>query len=290
MPTFKKAFTLIELLVVIAIIAILAAILFPVFAQARESARTISCVSNEKQISLGLLMYVQDYDEHFPMLLNTAALGGTPDNTNGLWGKRDPDGGGYTYNYTGWDKMISPYVKERGIFHCPDGFGPGNDWSNPGKTNSCWTGTLNYAMNGRLAGHSWAAWESSTKLSSIQWPASAILICEDGGQTSTGATSADNNTDGSGEWGWSGDQKAALFADAGSSAIPGPRVRHKGGSNYAFTDGHAKWLTGTQMGMLTIGTTTINGVVLPGTATDASVLAALDYTGNRPTFHINPSN
>jgi len=59
----KKAFTLIELLVVIAIIAILAAILFPVFAQAREKARAISCFSNTKQIGIGMLMYAQDYDE-----------------------------------------------------------------------------------------------------------------------------------------------------------------------------------------------------------------------------------
>jgi len=290
MPTFKKAFTLIELLVVIAIIAILAAILFPVFAQARESARTISCLSNEKEISLAILMYVQDYDEHMPMWLNTAALGGTADVTNPLWGKTDPDGGGYTYNYTGWDKMVAPYIKNRGIFHCPDTFGPGNDWSNPGKTNSCWTGTLNYAINGRLAGHSWNAWESSTKLASIQWPATAILICEDGGQTSTGATSADNNNDGSGEWGWSGDQKAALFSDAGSNAVPGPRVHHKGGSNYGFTDGHAKWYSGQAMGIIDVGTTNINGQLLPGTATDASVLHVLDYSGNHATFHINPGN
>jgi len=64
----KKGFTLIELLVVIAIIAILAAILFPVFAQAREKARAISCTSNLKQIGLGLLQYTQDNDEQFPML------------------------------------------------------------------------------------------------------------------------------------------------------------------------------------------------------------------------------
>ena len=65
----KKAFTLIELLVVIAIIAILAAILFPVFAQAREKARQTSCLSNLKQIGLGLMMYTQDYDETYPMNL-----------------------------------------------------------------------------------------------------------------------------------------------------------------------------------------------------------------------------
>src|SRR5258708_39121811 len=66
----KRAFTLIELLVVIAIIAILAAILFPVFAQARASARAISCLSNTKQFSLGVLMYLQDYDEMIPRLDN----------------------------------------------------------------------------------------------------------------------------------------------------------------------------------------------------------------------------
>ncbi|HEY3298451.1 MAG TPA: prepilin-type N-terminal cleavage/methylation domain-containing protein, partial [Armatimonadota bacterium] len=63
----NSGFTLIELLVVIAIIAILAAILFPVFAQAREKARSASCLSNEKQIGLGLMMYMQDYDETYPM-------------------------------------------------------------------------------------------------------------------------------------------------------------------------------------------------------------------------------
>src|SRR5499427_72348 len=62
---FHRGFTLIELLVVIAIIAILAAILFPVFAQAREAARKTSCLSNVKQLSLGILMYSQDYDEHW---------------------------------------------------------------------------------------------------------------------------------------------------------------------------------------------------------------------------------
>ncbi len=63
---FRRGFTLIELLVVIAIIAILAAILFPVFARAREQARKVICISNNKQISLGLFMYTQDYNETFP--------------------------------------------------------------------------------------------------------------------------------------------------------------------------------------------------------------------------------
>src|SRR5258706_2712968 len=71
----RKAFTLIELLVVIAIIAILAAILFPVFAQARESARTISCASNVRQIDVAILMYVQDNDERFPLFYYSPSNG-----------------------------------------------------------------------------------------------------------------------------------------------------------------------------------------------------------------------
>jgi prepilin-type N-terminal cleavage/methylation domain-containing protein/prepilin-type processing-associated H-X9-DG protein len=295
MPTFKKAFTLIELLVVIAIIAILAAILFPVFAQARESARTISCLSNEKEISLAILMYVQDYDERMPAWFSTAINASqNADTSNPLYGKTDPDGGGYLYQYTGWDKMVAPYIKNRAIFHCPDTFGPGNDWSNPGKNNSCWTGTLNYAINGRIAGKAGNSWGVPAKLASIQWPASAILLSEDGGQSSTGACRADSNNDnatGNGEWGWTGDQKQALFYDAGSGAVPGPLAHHKGGSNYAFTDGHAKWYGAGSMGLINTGTTTSsNGVVVPGTATDASVLAALDYSGTKPTYHINPGN
>src|SRR5258706_11655059 len=78
----RKGFTLIELLVVIAIIAILAAILFPVFAQARESARKISCLSNVKQLALGCLMYSQDYDEAYAM---SAQLDGDPV-TGNWWG------------------------------------------------------------------------------------------------------------------------------------------------------------------------------------------------------------
>src|SRR3979411_2574127 len=76
----RAGFTLIELLVVIAIIAILAAILFPVFSQAREKARRASCTSNLKQISRGLLQYLQDYDERFPATVTERqAPGGTPD-------------------------------------------------------------------------------------------------------------------------------------------------------------------------------------------------------------------
>src|SRR5579871_6641382 len=102
----KRAFTLIELLVVIAIIAILAAILFPVFAQAREKARATSCLSNMKQISLGVLMYVQDYDENFP-LANFYDLNTYPS---------------YDANAYEWSsqRCIGPYIKNGDIFRCPD--------------------------------------------------------------------------------------------------------------------------------------------------------------------------
>ncbi len=104
MSSAKRAFTLIELLVVIAIIAILAAILFPIFAQAREKARAISCLSNTKQLGLGLMMYVQDYDETYPWAFfwNTS----TNFNHDGyLWSSQ---------------RCIQPYIKNKDIYKCPD--------------------------------------------------------------------------------------------------------------------------------------------------------------------------
>src|SRR5215472_10879429 len=105
-PCKKRGFTLIELLVVIAIIAILAAILFPVFAQAREKARQTSCLSNEKQLALAIMMYVQDYDEHFPIyeypFLN--ALNDPP---------FDPPVIDAT---VGWNEEIYPYIKNVQLF------------------------------------------------------------------------------------------------------------------------------------------------------------------------------
>ena len=110
-PGAVLGFTLIELLVVIAIIAILAAILFPVFAKAREKARQIACLSNEKQISLGLLQYTQDYDEYVPYMFY---------GSNGA--ASDPATGKYK-----WMDAIYPYVKSEAIFSCPDATYPYTD-------------------------------------------------------------------------------------------------------------------------------------------------------------------
>ena len=100
--TLQTGFTLIELLVVIAIIAILAAILFPVFAQAREKARQISCVSNLKQLGLGFMQYVQDNDETFASVYD-----GQSNQVS-------------SSDLRFWPYAISPYVKSAGVYHCPD--------------------------------------------------------------------------------------------------------------------------------------------------------------------------
>jgi len=107
MSKTRKGFTLIELLVVIAIIAILAAILFPVFAQAREKARAISCLSNMKQLGLGLYQYTQDYDEQ--LIKNYYSFPADP--ANG-WGSN----GLVYYN---WRHACQPYIKNIGIMACP---------------------------------------------------------------------------------------------------------------------------------------------------------------------------
>jgi len=287
MPKIKKAFTLIELLVVIAIIAILAAILFPVFAQAREKARAISCLSNEKEICLAILMYVQDYDERMPTWSYWVNNNPDADTGNALYGQTDPNGGGYKYHYNGWDNLVGPYVKNRGIFHCPDEFGPGPDYNNTGADNSGITGTLNYAINGRLSGHSWNGWHQTAKLSAIQWPATAILISEDCAYSSTAGVRADNNNDGSGEWGWTGDQKQALVIQAYTNAQPGPLAMHNGGSNYGFTDGHAKWFSGTAMGLLP--NTMLYPVPTAGVQ-EREVDKILDHSGNHVTFHVSTGN
>src|ERR1700759_1123098 len=102
-----SAFTLIELLVVIAIIALLAAILFPVFAQAREKARTATCQSNMKQLGLGFMQYSQDYDEQPP---------------NGYWATA----GQCLHSGGGWAGQVYTYTKNTQIFHCPNDTTPVN--------------------------------------------------------------------------------------------------------------------------------------------------------------------
>ncbi|MGC9318960.1 MAG: prepilin-type N-terminal cleavage/methylation domain-containing protein [Armatimonadota bacterium] len=139
----RRGFTLIELLVVIAIIAILAAILFPVFARAREKAKQSSCLSNVKQVMLGLLMYAQDYDETF---LPGALCYPTP--------------------YTEWFETLEPYLKNDEILRCPSQ--PNTEhWANLGYG---W----NYQEFGYYYGSHGTGW--CTPLSMVEAPAETIVI------------------------------------------------------------------------------------------------------------------
>lgn len=134
----RHGFTLIELLVVIAIIAILAAILFPVFARARENARKSTCLSNLKQLELGMVMYKQDYDERNAYSGITTTVAATPN-------------GPYTGNGTNrfwWFDMISPYVKNRQIIICP---------SDGGTTSCCGFPNRSYQPNTNMSGQMDAA-------------------------------------------------------------------------------------------------------------------------------------
>ena len=146
----RRGFTLIELLVVIAIIAILAAILFPVFARAREKARQSSCTSNVKQIALGVLMYVQDYDERFP-----------PER-NGVDGPTWYRTGNIVYTtYGNYQPLIFPYVKNYQVFMCPSSE----------RSDDAERFAYDYAMNSSLS-----TGTPPVKLGQIEYPSQTLMI------------------------------------------------------------------------------------------------------------------
>jgi len=148
-------FTLIELLVVIAIIAILAAILFPVFAKAREKARASQCLSNLKQLGLGINMYVQDYDER--ILPRSTRLG---------TGSKQ----------LSWQQLIFPYTKNMELTRCPSN--PNNTQYVAGSAAYGYPRAYrSYGINPRIAPGDGAEWRCPT-LSSIRSPATRILVSE----------------------------------------------------------------------------------------------------------------
>lgn len=157
-----RGFTLIELLVVIAIIAILASILFPVFAQARERARMTSCGSNLRQLSMGVMLYIQDADELLPMVTNYAASAAAPDRV--------------------WMSTIQPYVKNTGIFLCPSAvnaaFAP--DWNGRGSLPIGYNALTGYDPTGVEAP------TSVTSLARLEEPSRTVLFAE----TASGPVSA----------------------------------------------------------------------------------------------------
>lgn len=192
----RKGFTLIELLVVIAIIAILAAILFPVFARARENARRSSCQSNLKQVGLGILQYTQDYDETYP-----------------LEGRAVPS---ELNNITGWAYVIQPYIKSEQLYQCPsDMTPPPNNPTHPERATSP-IGYADYWYNFNMGGNGSGG---GVSIASITYPSNTILNGDGDGSNTNAATYS----------------RSTARASAGGA-------KHLEGANYAFTDGHVKWL------------------------------------------------
>jgi prepilin-type N-terminal cleavage/methylation domain-containing protein/prepilin-type processing-associated H-X9-DG protein len=262
----RYGFTLIELLVVIAIIAILAAILFPVFASARERARTTTCLSNEKQIALAVIMYVGDYDETFPY------ADAYPEHNSVTQGTD-----------TSWRQNVQPYLKSNGVFQCPSNPanlgttvfpGPGN-----GVPPASYTGPVesylssdelpvSYGVNSPEFNYfpsvydhqvtagggipkdvapflNWSngtttpfAWTSSPSpnmvLAGIGSPSQLIMVAE----TTDPYAQGDIDWDGAAACSQQPPTKASQCFIA-----PAPFAGHQGRANFAFCDGHVKSMT-----------------------------------------------
>ncbi len=257
----RMGFTLIELLVVIAIIAILAAILFPVFAQAREAARKTACLSNTKQMGLGIVMYTQDYDEVFPMDSWDVPAIGSADN--------DLGSGAYQSSVT-WIWQIMPYIKNRQIFVCPSDPDPKNGYTgfddDPCNLTSCCDGwgiptKISYSINDLIIGYAWSGNANgcfgdgtgntgSLSQAAVPAPASTYLLADEGQEF------IDDY--------WLNDLRAPNYTRIMNHKAPpdgyradtnppgrdpnwptevnsGQFTRHQLGENITFADGHSKW-------------------------------------------------
>ncbi len=201
----KHGFTLIELLVVIAIIAILAAILFPVFARAREKARQASCSSNLKQIAIGILMYAQDYDEMFPLL--------APYNPAPCQAYLQDN--------------LDPYLKNRQIWMCPSAnLQYWCTYSVPSwyiQNKSCTYGVQDnlFYWHFNASGDHFGRVGQPKTLASIQRPAEIYMGCDSAYYTN---------------WIHAG-------ANIDSGGINRMRFPHNDGANFMFCDGHVKFYT-----------------------------------------------
>jgi prepilin-type N-terminal cleavage/methylation domain-containing protein/prepilin-type processing-associated H-X9-DG protein len=203
----NAGFTLIELLVVIAIIAILAAILFPVFAQARESARKTSCLSNMKQLGTATTMYIQDYDGHYPL----------------AW---------YATPQYGFDVVLFPYVKNYQVYECPSNKVTPRFWKGY-PANGLGPIPGSYAMNADISALDDkgrrvlpSGERTGVTEAALANPAETILMTE--------------------IWDTRKAQKVGPEAEIWTTKKNDvcdriPFHIHQGGSNYTFCDGHAKW-------------------------------------------------
>jgi prepilin-type N-terminal cleavage/methylation domain-containing protein/prepilin-type processing-associated H-X9-DG protein len=243
----RPGFTLIELLVVIAIIAILAAILFPVFAQAREKARTASCLSNMRQIGMGLYMYVQDYDETYPR--NDECL---PGSNNPLVpsasGCNDPFGN--RLNHYKWWWWVYPYTKNINIFFCPSRTRDTQQWQRNAEIyeggyalNLSITGSLNTYNGVNQTGAFRNSFTGGT-LAGLATPAETFIIMEykaPGVPSFCGPASAPQMTCypiAMREY-W---RRPNVLKTTDNTTWNRNAVPHQDGFNFAFCDGHAKYL------------------------------------------------
>ena len=249
--TPSQGFTLIELLVVIAIIAILAAILFPVFAKAREKARQITCLSNEKQINLAMMQYVQDFDETMP----AATI------TTNIYDSSQP--------HYSWAYVVYPYVKSKNVWVCPDdksdllnepaGGRYANNFDSTDDITRSYAVIYQYhGMNtpGNTAnpsdetammieGHANDN-DPDITLASIPEPANTIWLMESGQNINVATGACYDNpcadvVDADGE-----DVGAYLVSDRANWVAGGSHANyvaqyHTGGANYGYGDGHCKW-------------------------------------------------
>ncbi len=215
----RRGFTLIELLVVIAIIAILAAILFPVFARAREKARQTSCLSNLKQLGLAVLGYCQDNDEMFPFHRTT---------TNAAIGHNVYPGA--TLTVVLWADAIYPYVRNKQIYVCPS--------TSP----DVWLGygwNMNLGYYGNLAGRT-GPYYQGRRMAQVDRPADTGMLVDSRRAYPDNATRhvcCDSCV------GW-------YYNLGGQNYSAPPRVWavHNEGDNICFADGHAKWMKAGEYG------------------------------------------
>ncbi len=209
----RRGFTLIELLVVIAIIAILAAILFPVFAQAREKARSINCLNNMRQLGTGFAMYTQDYDECLiPLAIGQPAPAGSIIASAQTW----------------WPDLLQPYVKNRQIFRCPS-LPPnrfGIAYNHP---------ELGYWLGGGL---SLASIDKPTDTAAL---ADAATIANPNEPDPDKWVAASGNSD---SYFFRTPNNVPHYTDSPSRVVN----RHQGMTNVVFVDGHAKAMKTSALG------------------------------------------